>query len=193
MPAATVPKNALALGAGYLYTAILSSTFPANTVVGSVFTDAWPAAWFLLGITKNGHELMYAPKVAQVDAEEYLDPVAYVTEGRESGMKFELMQIHATNMKRSLNGGSLTTSGSGTTLLSTYTPPAAGAEVRCMLGWEALDNTERVVAEQALQVGSLNIKRQKGSANATLPLEFKFEIPASTFPFFYYTAGTIRG
>src|SRR4051812_19834653 len=87
MPAATVPKNALALGAGYLYYAALGSSLPAYTVVGSVFTDAWPGAWFLLGVTKNGHEMTYDLNTDTIDSAEYLDPLVYVTTGRTAGMK----------------------------------------------------------------------------------------------------------
>ncbi|HEX8115393.1 MAG TPA: hypothetical protein VF516_47025, partial [Kofleriaceae bacterium] len=76
---------------------------------------------------------------------------------------------------------------------NTYTPPPPGSEVRCMIGWESQDNTERLVMEQAFQVGSLTVSRQKGNDNATLPVEFRAEIPSSGFPFKYFTAGTARG
>lgn len=193
MPAAVVPKNALAIGAGYLYYANLGTGLPANTVAGSVFTDAWPGGYALLGITKDGHEFDYDLSVDQIEAAEYLDIVQYVTTGRTSGMKFELQQVHATNLKRVLNGGSLTTSGAGATLLSTYTPPVPGTEVRCMIGWEATDNTERLVMEQAFQIGALAINRKKGASNATLPVEFRGEVAASGQPFQYFSAGTLRG
>jgi|SRR5215831_444808 len=193
MPAVTVPKNALSLGAGYLFYAALGTGLPANTVVGSVFTDSWPGGYALLGVTKEGHEFDYELSVDQIEAAEYLDPLQYVTTGRTAGMKFELQQIHATNMRRVLNGGSLTTTGSGTTLLSTYTPPAPGSEIRCMIGWEGNDGTERLVMEQAFQIGALAVNRKKGADNATLPVEFRGEVAASGFPFQYFTAGTIRG
>ncbi len=193
MPAATVPKNALSTGPGYLYLAALGTSLPANTVVGSVFTDAWPGGWNLLGITKQGHEFDYTISTSTIEAAEYFDPLQIVTDSRTALLKCELMQVHATNMKNALNGGSLTTSGSGTTLLSTYTPPVPGAEVRTMIGWEATDNTERLIMEQVFQTGSLAIQRQKGAANATLPVEFTAELPASGFPFRYFTCGTVRG
>lgn len=198
MANATVPRNALAIGAGVLYSAALGTAFPANTVVGSVFTDLWATAgaWLPIGITKSGHELTYAPKVDPIEAEEYLDPIAYTTSGRTSGVKFELMQISMTNWKRMVNGGSgaLTTSGSGTTLLTTGVLPAAGAEVRCMLGWEADDNTERWVAEQCLQSGTLARKAGKGANVGTFTSEFNFEIGTVTGrPFTPYGAGAIRG
>jgi hypothetical protein len=198
MANATVPKSALAIGAGVLYSANANTAYPANTVVGSVFTDLWATAgaWLPIGITKNGHELTYAPKVDAIEAEEYLDPIAYTTTGRTSGVKFELMQVNMTNWKRMVNGGSgaLTTSGSGTTLLTTGVLPGPGQEVRCMLGWEADTNDERWVAEQCLQSGTLSVKRQKGASVATFTAEFNFELgPVSGRPFTPYGAGTLRG
>jgi hypothetical protein len=195
MPAYTVPKTPLAVGAGYLFYGNPGSALPAYTVVGSVFTDDWSAVsgWFLLGVTKTGHEFEYAIETATIDAAEYFDPLSTVTTGRKVGMKFELQLITATGIKRMLNGGTLTTSGSGTTLRSTYKPPAPGTEVRCMIGWEATDNTERLVIEQAFQTGSLTINRKKGADNATLPVEFAAEIPSSGTPFQHDFAGTARG
>jgi hypothetical protein len=193
MPAIAVPKNALSFGAGYLYWAPLGTSVPTCTVAGSVFTDTWPSGWVPLGVTREGHELSYELSTEDVEAAEYLDPLATVTTGRTSGMSFELMQIHATNLKRALNGGTIATSGVGDTLRSEFSPPNVGEEVRSMIGWESQDLTERVYAEQAFQVGSLTIARRKGADNAGLPLEWRFEIPASGKPFVYVTAGAIRG
>lgn len=193
MPAVTVPKNALAFGAGYLYISDPGVSLPAGTVVGSVFTDTWPAGWNLFGITKEGHEMTYDINTDTVEAAEYLDPLSYVTTGRNAGIKFELMQVHATNFKRALNGGTITVTGSGTTQRNRYTAPALGAEVRCQIGWESNDGTERLYAEQCFQVGTISINRKKGADVATIPVEFRFEVAASGQPFYYDTAGTLRG
>lgn len=192
MPAVTVPKGPLALGAGYLFYAALGVSLPANTVVGSVFTDAWPGGWALLGITSAGSEFDYTVSTDIIDSSEYFDPIQIVTTSRAASWKMNLQIISATNFKRALNGGSLTTSGSGTTQLNTYTPPVPGSEVRCQVGWESNDNTERMVMEQAFQAGSLTVTRQKGKSNAELPLEWHAEIAASGQPFQYWTAGTAR-
>ncbi len=194
MPAATVPKTPLALGAGYLYYAPSGTSLPTNTVASSAFSVAWASPWALLGVTKEGQEFSYEISVDEIEAAEYADTLQYVTTKRVAGMKFELMLVHATNMARALNMASATsTSGSGTTLLTTVQPPALGAEVRCMIGWESQDSTERLVMEQAFQVGSLTIARKKGADNATLPLEFRGEVASSGYPFQYFTAGTARG
>lgn len=193
MPAVTVPIDAIALGPGFLYWAPLLSTLPTNTVAGSKFTDTWPGAWLLFGATADGTEFSYKPATDDVEVAEYYDPVAVVSTGREISITFDLAQIHATNFKRVLNGGVLSTSGSGATLLSTYDPPDVGAEVRAMVGWESQDSTERLVMFQCFQTGDVKISRKKGAANATLPTEFRAEKPSGFPPFRQYFAGAARG
>lgn len=192
MPAAVVPKNALSFGAGYLYYSALGVGEPGWTVAGSVFTDPW-TGWSLLGVTREGHELTYEINTEPIEAAEYLDPLLYVTTGRSSGMSFDMMQVHATNFRRALNGGTLSTAGAGATLRTTLRPPATGAEVRCQIGWESTDNTERIIALQAFQSGTITINRRKGADNASIPVEFRFEIDPAGDPFRYEAAGVLRG
>lgn len=193
MPSVSVPIDAIALGPGFLYWAPLSSALPANTVAGGVFTDTWPVAWLLFGATDDGSEFSYSPSTDDVEVAEYYDPVAVVSTGREISITFDLAQVHATNFKRALNGGTLTTSGSGATLLSEYSPPEVGAEVRAMVGWEAQDSTERLVMYQCFQTGDVNVSRKKGADKATLPVEYRAEKPSGLPPFRYWAAGTARG
>src|ERR1051325_5779781 len=160
------PKNALSFGAGTLLYASIGTALPDYH------------------IERDSEE---------VEVAEYLDPVANVITGRNVGMEFELLQLHATNMRRVFNGGTLTTSGSGTTLRTTYKLPQPGQEIRCMIGWESTDQTERIVAQQAFQVGSVSISRKKGAANAGLPVSFKFEPDANGDPFLHDFAGALRG
>jgi hypothetical protein len=193
MPAITVPKNALAFGAGYLYLSALGISAPANTVVGSVFTDTWPAGWNPLGITKEGHTLNINFDADQVEAAEYIDPLLNVLTGRTITTETELMQINLTTFKKAFNGGTLATSGAGTTLLTTYTLPQIGQEVRQQLGWESVDGTERWWAMQVFNIGSVGIQRKKGADNATLPLTYTLEPDSSGQPVYFASAGTIRG
>jgi hypothetical protein len=103
------------------------------------------------------------------------------------------MRINLTNFKRIFNGGVKTTSGAGTTLRTSYTLPTPGSEVRCQIGWESVDGTERWWAMQAFQTGSVGIQRKKGAANATLPVKFTFEPDGSGQPVYIDAAGTTRG
>jgi hypothetical protein len=193
MPAMIAPKNALSFGAGWLLYANLGTSLPVHTVAGSVFTDAWPAGWNLLGVTREGHDFSVEIDTEEVEAAEYLEAIANVTTGRTVGMEFEMLQIHATNMRRIFNGGTLTTSGSAATLRTTYKLPQLGQEIRCMIGWESSDSTERIIAEQAYQIGSVSISRRKGADNAGLPVNFRFEPDSAGNPYSHEFAGAIRG
>ncbi|MUN41402.1 phage tail tube protein [Actinomadura litoris] len=193
MPAVAVPINAIALGPGFLYWAPLASAFPANTVAGGVFTDTWPVAWSLFGATDKGSEFNYELSTDNVEVAETLDAVAVVPTGRVISMTFDLAQIHATNFKLAVNGGTITTTGSGATQLNEFAPPELGSEVRRMIGWEAQDSTERLVGIQCFQTGKINISRAKGADKATLPNEWTFEKPADgSLPFKYWTTGAAR-
>lgn len=193
MPAVAVPINAIATGPGYLYWAPLGSDMPTNTVAGGVFTDTWPVAWLLLGATDKGSEFNYELSTDNVEVAEILDPVQVVSTGRTISKTFDLAQISMSNIKRALNGGTITTTGSGATQLNEYTPPELGAEVRAMIGWESQDSTERLVGVQCFQTGKINIARQKGADKATLPMEWTFERPSDgSQPFKYWTAGAAR-
>lgn len=194
MPAVTVPKNALSFGAGALFYANLGAAVaPTNTVAGSVFTDNWAVQWSLLGVSREGHTLNIEYESDTVEAAEYLDPLLNVITSRNIGMEVDLMQVHMTNFKRVFNGGTLSTSGSGATLLTTYTLPKIGQEVRCQLGWEASDYTERWWGMQCFQVGEVSIQRRKGSDNASLPVTFNMEPDGSGEPIYFAGAGATRG
>jgi hypothetical protein len=166
----------VALGPGYLYIAILGTAEPAD------LTTPWASVspnWITLGYTAEGSEFTYKPNVDKVEVAEELDPIQYAITGRDLAVKFAMAQITANNMKRALNGGTITT-GSG---FVTFEPPDLGAEVRQMIGWESEDHQERWVWRQCFQQGEISIARKKGSDKATIPVEFTLEKPAGAAPF----------
>lgn len=165
--------GALALGPGQLYIAGLGTTEPTD------LTTAWAAVsanWVMLGYTDAASEFLYQPATADVDVAEELDPISTQTTGRVSMLRFSLAQLTATNLKRALNGGVITTPGGG---IVTFEPPDLGTEVRTMLGWEAEDSTERWIYRQCFQQGNITITRGKGAVKALIPCEFKLEKPVS--------------
>jgi hypothetical protein len=165
-----------------------------GTVAGSVFTDAWPAGWVPIGVTKDGNTFEHAPKTANIEVAEYLLPVRIVTTGVEDKVSFEIAEMTAKNFAFGLNGGSVTTrGGTGATLLTEVNAPVVGAEVRQMIGWESEDSTERAVYVQAFQSGSLKVARKKGADNATIATEFTLEQPSigQAYRQFYAGATTV--
>lgn len=180
---------------GYLFIAPLGSSVPANTVSGSVFTDSWPVAWLPLGATEDGSTLSYSSTVEAINVAELFDPVRYETTARTGSVAFNLADWTLSNYRRALNGGvaALTaTSGTGATGLYTVEPPDPGSEVRCMVGWESLDNTLRFVARQCLQGGEVSSAFRKAPDYATIPCTFNMEKPASAQPFTIWGAGATR-
>lgn len=166
------PSN-LTLGAGTLYVAPLSSTEPTD------LATAWPVAWTALGYTQDGSSYKYDLKVEQIKVAEELDPVLYVSTERTISVSTALAEITAANLKRAMNGGTITT-GSG---IVTFDPPAIGSEVRIMLGWQSVDGLERWVFRKVIQMGSVQIDRKKAPNYASIPVEFACEVVAGVQPF----------
>ena len=189
----TLPTPTILTDPGYLLWAPLASSEPTNTVSGSVFTDTWPVAWIVLGATEDGSEFSYETKVEAVNVAEFFDPIKWSTTERSGSFAFNLSNWTLNNLKRALNGGTLATvSGSGATLLSSFVPPTPGQEVRCMIGWESMDASVRIVCYQTINAGSVKAAFKKAPSHAVLPCQFNFEVPTSGIPFKIYTAGTAR-
>lgn len=163
----------IALGAGTLYIAPLGTPEPTN------LATAWDEDWIDLGYTAEGSEFAYEITSAPVEVAEELDPVRIVTTGRNARVNFALAEITAANLKRALNGGTIT-SGTG---IVTFDPPAIGTEVRTMLGFQSEDDQERWIFRQCLQSGSVAIARRKGADKSTMPVSFALEKPAGLQPF----------
>lgn len=178
---------------GFLFWAPLATAVPAMTVAGSVFTDAWPGAWINLGATVDGNDINYQLQVQPRSAAEFLDPIQQATVSRDGSIAFNLLNWTLTNLKKVMNGGSLTVvSGTGATQLNTFTPPLPGQEVRCMIGFESLDATVRFVAFQTINAVAIDIANKKSPAMAALPTQFHFEVPSTGIPFQFWSAGTVR-
>src|SRR3954464_8786203 len=103
MPVITLATPQLLTDPGFLYWAPLGSSIPANTVVGNVFTDAWPVAWISMGMTDSGSDWSYSTTVAAVEAAESFDPIAQKTTARSGSVQFALLSNTATNLSRAYN------------------------------------------------------------------------------------------
>lgn len=195
MPPAAVATPNVLTDPGYLWIAPLATAVPTNTVAGSVFTDAWAAAWIPLGATSEGSEFAYSTEVEPIEVAEFFDPISYRTTSRSGSIAFNLANYTLSNYRRALNGGvaALTaTSGTGATALYTVEPPTPGAEVRCMIGWESLDNTVRLICHQTLQGGEITSAFKKAPDLAVIPCTFQLEVPAAGKPWTMYGAGATR-
>lgn len=194
-PAAVATPNILT-DPGYLFIAPLASTLPTNTVSSSKFTDAWDAAWLPLGATAEGSEFAYSSTVEAISVAEFFDPIAYHTTARAGRIAFNLANWALSQYRRAVNGGvaALTpTSGTGAGALYTLNPPTPGNEVRAMIGWEALDNSVRLVCHQTICSGEITTAFRKAPTIAVIPCTFNMEVPAAGQPWTMWSAGAARG
>jgi hypothetical protein len=185
---------------GFLFAAPLGTALPAagvgGTVAGSVFTDAWPAAWVNLGGTEDGSEFSFSTSVEPIRVAEIFNPVQYAVTEQATSLAFSLASFTAHNLRRAMNvgTGNLTTvSGAAATLLSKLTPPAPNQIVRSMIGWESLDATTRLFGYQVINGGEIKSAFKKAPDKALIPFELNFEVPVSpTVPFDVFIAGVAR-
>ena len=194
MPNVTATPNILT-DPGFVFWAPIGTAEPTNTVAGSVFTDAWPVAWVNLGATEDGTEWNYDIKVEQVRAAEFFDPIRWKTTERSGSIGFALLDFTLKNLSRTLNSGTsavTTVSGTGATLLSKFEPVDPGNEVRCMIGWESLDATLRLVCRQTISSGGVKVNFKPGANKAAMAATFNFEVPSAAKPFAFYSAGANR-
>jgi hypothetical protein len=190
-PAAVATPNLL-VDPGWLFHAPIGTALPTNTVAASKFTDAW-TTWLPLGATTEGSTFSYETEVEAMTVAELFDPVKYATVGRTGSIAFALADYTLTNLKRALNGGTITPTGSGATLMQSFALPTPGAEVRSMLGWESADSTVRIIILQALCSGTIEMAFQKAPDFASIPMEWSMELPTGgSQPFNIYTAGATR-
>jgi hypothetical protein len=191
--AVTVPFTLL--DPGFLWIAPLATVPWTNTVAGSVFTDAINVACLPLGATEDGTAFSYETTVEPVMAAEFPDPLSFRTTGRQGSIAFNLMNFGLSNYRRALNGGTAAltaTSGAGATALYTLSPPIPGAEVRCMICWESLDTTLRLMCPQTIQGGTIESAFKKAPDAAVIPCTFNLEVPTSGLPFTWTGAGASR-
>lgn len=177
--------GAIALGPGILYIAPLGTAEPTD------LTTAWTTvdpAWAQLGYTDDGSTFKYKLDTEDVEVAEELDPIKKAVNSRSASVAFALAEMTATNLKRAMNGGTIT-SGTG---IVTFEPPDLGTEVRTMLGWQSEDATERWVYRQCFSDGEVSTDRKKGSNKATIGVEFSLEKPSAAKIFKAIMASPVR-
>lgn len=189
MPAPTMPDPNLITNAGFLFWAPLGSSEPTNTVVGSVFTDAWPVAWIPLGRTTSGSKIEDNPTESDIESAEDFYPLATLTTKRAAMVSFELMNFTATNLARALNGASTTVTGTTTTTLTRVDSPNPTLEVNCMIGYESANSTVRWVGRSVRNGGNLSVTMNKAPNSATITWAATLTKPASAQPYSWWTAG----
>jgi hypothetical protein len=193
MTAFVVPSDGTSLGPGILYRFVIGTTIPTMAATAGQFSDAWPAAYVPVGVTRDGSTFSYETTSEDIVVAEYLDPLDTVETGRNIGVAFDLARILDASYKLAFNGGSTTTvSGTGATLVSKFNLPTLGNSVKTGIAWESQDGTQRFFFYECLQSGNISWSNSKAPNYQSLPLTFKVTQPNTGDPFNPYFAGPSR-
>lgn len=189
----TTPAPQILTDPGYLFWGPIGTAVPTNTVVGSKFTDAWPAGWVVIGPTIEGSDFSYQLNLSAVMVAEFFDPIIWAPTDRKGSLAVALASITLANIAHAFNSGAPTVvSGTTTTQLNKLSPPSPTGIIRAMLGWESLDGTLRVVMYQTINGGEVKMSFKRAPDLASIPVEFNFELPPSTPMFDMWSAGVAR-
>lgn len=174
MPATPVNADTMQIGAGWLYIGDVGSTEPTD------LTTAWDADFVKIGYTEEGHTFTYDLTLEGIYVAEEIEPVRYENARLAMMVEFAMAEITATNLKRAMNGGTITTTAND----ATVTPPSAtAAPTYKALGWESFDAQERIVWRKCVQAKPVAIARKKAPAYATMPVGFQVVKVAGSAPF----------
>ncbi|HEY5055471.1 MAG TPA: hypothetical protein VII58_04880 [Acidobacteriaceae bacterium] len=163
----------VSVGSGTIYYAAIGTAEPAT------LTGAWVSGWINVGYTEKGTTFTRGVTATDIDVAEEFYSIGEVITGYTGTIDFALSQMTAENMSIAFNGGTITTN-----IVDVYfDPPAAGAEVYAMLGWQSNDGTERYIWRKVIQTGATATSRQKVLPQALIPVSFKMFKPPSLQPF----------
>jgi hypothetical protein len=162
-------------GPGVIYMAPLGTAVPTIAVTGGKFTHTLDPAWVPVGATDSGISFSFSRETTEVKVAERLKPIRKVTTSSAESISFAFAQFNDKNWKYAQNGGTWTTTGSGATGHSKYSPAALGDEVRSMLLW--VNQTEDImfIAYQVFQTGSLSLGFSTTGEKTVLECEFTIE------------------
>ncbi|WP_326564556.1 hypothetical protein [Micromonospora peucetia] len=193
MAAPTIQPGQIKTGPGRILYAPLGTAIPTFTAAASKITGTW-TTWVEVGATEEGLTYTESTDTSDITVAESLYPVRTVTTGKSSRVAFTMSHVSDVNWKLAMNGGTITTSGTGVTKLNTYVPPLVGQEVRVMLGFLSLDEDEALIWPQVFNVGSVETGRGSFDAKHGLPVEFAAELPdpaVMTTPYKRWTSGSL--
>jgi hypothetical protein len=189
---APITPGLIETGPGRIRYAPLGTAIPTITAAASKVVATW-TSWLDVGSTDSGLTYTESVETADIRVAESKYPVRTVTTSKSSRVAFTAQEVSDLIWKLAMNGGTITTSGTGVTKLTEFSPPLADAEVRVMLAFQNNLDTEIIVWPQVFQVGSVEFVRGDFETKAGLSMEFNAEIPATgyTTPYKRFTAGAL--
>lgn len=164
-----------------------------SAVATSKFTYGF-AGFYPVGYTDEGMTLTFGAETEDVEVAEEYYPIRKIPTKKTGQLEFAMAGINQLNLQRALNGGSWSTTGTGDTKVSVFSPPQPGSETRTTIVHIGADGDEVFIAYKCLQTSELSMARKKGAEKASLSgATFELEVPDATVSadvWNYLTAGT---
>src|SRR5215212_3717890 len=193
MAIATIQPTQIKAGPGRIYYAPIGTTIPTFSAAASKLTGTW-TTWVEVGATDEGLTYSEDTDTDEIRVQESLYAVRTVVTGKTATVSMSLSHISDLNWKLVSNGGTIVTTGTGATKMTTFIPPLAGSEVRIMLGFQSLDDDEILIWPQCINTGGFETARSGFADKHVLPAEFSVELPdpaVLTVPYKRWTAGAL--
>lgn len=172
-------------------------TTPANlptfTAAANAFTNTWDDMWVPVGFTDDGFEMTFDTTTTEITAAEQLEPLDTVETRKTGTAKFSMLQNSKFNIQRVLNGGTWTTTGSGATSVSKYTPGVVGSRKYSAVAWLSAAYDMSMVVYKTSQTGSTAFSARTIGTKRVLACNFSMATPSptvSTAPWNLWVAGT---
>ena len=193
MAAPTIQPGQIKTGPGRILYAPMGTVIPTFTATAGKITATW-TDWLEVGATEEGLTYTESTDTSDITVAESLYPVRTVTTGKSSRVAFTMSHVSDLNWKLAMNGGTITSTGTGPTKLNVYVPPLVGAELRVMLGFLSLDEDEALIWPQVFNTGGFETERGAIDAKHGLPVSFTVELPDPAVlatPYKRWTAGSL--
>lgn len=182
----TILITNLVAGPMSVYTAPFGSAEPADTAVatqppGAPFADA--------GATTGGAKIKYDQKFFELQVDQLVDSAGRRLTQRDVSVKTNLAEPTLANLKLALNGGTVTSSGTGATLNDAYDPADTAAATQptyiavILDGFGPNGKPRRVVLRKCINIDAVEIEYKK-DGQSLYTVEFACHwVSASIKPF----------
>jgi hypothetical protein len=177
-----MPRNVyeVLVGAGTLYTAPVSTAFPANPATSP------SGSWTEIGYSNDGWTFAIDPKAEPIVVEEEMDPLFILRTTMEIHLRGSSAQSSIANLQLALGGGSIV-SAAGPPATLTYTPPLVTdqpTEMALLLRGKApaqagVAKTRDIQIPRAVSLVAVEYQQRKAPNLSMLAMDWRLLRPTS--------------
>lgn len=162
--------NNVLVGHVQIYIAPVGTAAPATSVP---YGGAWGTSWLATGYTEKGLTVNMDRKSNMIYVEEIPEPAVVTIDTNDPSIEIEFAEDTLQSMQWAYGGGTITTTGSGSTMTQTLALAEGLSQVA--IGFEGTapaGNFRRVIVPQCLATGKVKTTYQRAKAARTYPATF---------------------